>query len=777
MPTLITCSSCRFGLGSSLWLCRLAVGLFGLVIVAGTARAQQELGDNELPQPRIKTVMPCGARAGTTVEVAFAGTDIESPESLFASHPGIQAEHLGTQAAPPESNKKPTQKPEPQLFISRWKVTVAASVPLGNHDVRLVNQWGISNPRIFVVGDLNEALEKEPNNDVAEAQRVEINTTINGNLAGPTDVDYYVFAGKRGQRVVVSCVTSSIDSRLQALIELFDSTEHRLAVNRNYSGNDALLDATLPADGDYYVRVCGFAYQQGDAEHFYRLSITTAPWIDAVYPPSVELGKAAQFTVYGRNLPGGKLDPTAVVGGRVLETVTVTVDPPKDPEALTRLTFSGTIKPSMSALDGFEYRIKNESGTSNPYLLTYARAPIVLDNEKNDTPDRAQEVTLPCEIVGRIQKKRDRDWYSFTAKKGDVYTIEVFSDRIGAPTDMAFFLRHVSSKSDVGEFYDNPETLAPIKFFTRSNDPPRYRLEVKDAKAEGTYQLLIKSQDGDFHAGPRHVYRVVIAPEKPDFRLIVMPPANRRPDAGRLLKGGNEYFTALLWRQDGFNDAVAIAAEGLPAGVTCAPQTIGPGQRQAMIVVSATPTAASGVAELKFQGTAMIDGKRAVRPARAASLPWLSPRSPADERFPAPSRLDRSLMIAVRDQAPFNLTLTIDRAELKPGDKATVTVKLNRLWPDFKANVQAVALDLPLLSNRSDRPEPGITLPPITLTPGKDEFQAILEVKSTMGPGTFNLVLKGWAQVPFSKDPMAKQKPTILVVQPSTPLAVTILPK
>jgi len=53
-------------------------------------------------------------------------------------------------------------------------VTIAPDTPLGLHDVRLVNKWGISNPRAFAVGDLPEVLEKEPNNDVNQAQRVEL---------------------------------------------------------------------------------------------------------------------------------------------------------------------------------------------------------------------------------------------------------------------------------------------------------------------------------------------------------------------------------------------------------------------------------------------------------------------------------------------------------------------------------------------------------------------------------------------------------------------------
>src|SRR5439155_25753941 len=114
-----------------------------------------------------------------------------------------------------------------------------------------------------------EVLEKEPNNDVEQAQRVELNSTVNGAVAAPTDVDYYVFAGKKGQRVVVSCLASSIDSRLVAGLELYDARGKRLAQNRRYHGTDALLDATLPDDGDHYVRLFEFTHTLGTPEHFY----------------------------------------------------------------------------------------------------------------------------------------------------------------------------------------------------------------------------------------------------------------------------------------------------------------------------------------------------------------------------------------------------------------------------------------------------------------------------------------------------------------------------
>src|SRR5262249_5944853 len=152
--------------------------------------------------------------------------------------------------------------------------------------------------------------------------------------------------------------------------------------------------AALPADGDYFVRVFAFAYLQGGAEHFYRLTVSTAPWIDAVFPPVLEPGKPTQVTVYGRNLPGGQPDPSAVVDGRVLEKMTATVTAPAGAVALQRLAYRGHVSPVVGAMDGFEYRVRNNVSASNPFLLTFAHAPVVLDNGDNDTPDKAQAVPV-----------------------------------------------------------------------------------------------------------------------------------------------------------------------------------------------------------------------------------------------------------------------------------------------------------------------------------------------------------------------------------------------
>jgi hypothetical protein len=202
--------------------------------------------------------------------------------------------------------------------------------------------------------------------------------------------------------------------------------------------------------------------------------------------------------------------------------------------------------------------------------------------------------------------------------------------------------------------------------------------------------------------------------------------------------------------------------------VTCPPQVIGPGLTYAPLVLSATPAAAVGIYEIKVKGTATINGQTVVREARPASVTW--PIQPG-QNLPTVSRLDRNLMLAVNDQAPFNLTATIDKATLLQGEKANVTLKLQRLWPDFKTPLQAV-FEPPRVRNQAV-----LNLPNLTLAPGKDEAKAVLNIPANIAPGTYPLMFRGTAQIPYNKDPKAKQKPNLNVVLPSTPLAVTVLPK
>jgi hypothetical protein len=757
MPTHRACRAVRLLSG-----CLLAV-----LLLSASNRATAQPGlDHNLPTPVLNSILPSGGKIGSAVEVTFAGANTEEPDKLVFSHPGIKAEAV---PPPPPDPKAPPNTPKPT--VTKFKVTIEANVPPGHYDVRLVNKWGVSNPRVFTVGDLNEVQEKEPNNDVAEAQRVELESTVNGVISAPTDVDYYVFAGKKGQRVVVSCLTSTIDSRSQAGLEVYDAKGKMLASNRNYRDGDALTDVTLPADGDYFVRVFEFTYTTGSADHFYRLSISTSPWIDAIHPSVVEPGKPTKVTIYGRNLPGGQLDPNAKEDGRTLEKLVVTVTPPADAASIGRLNYHGLLRPSAASVDGFEYRLKNAVGSSNPFLLTYARAPVVLDNEQARTAETPQAITVPCEIAGRVEKKRDRDWYVFEAKAGQVLNIEVFSERLGAPTAMYLVVQNAQTKAAIFESPDNPDIVS-AKFYARTDDPAPYRFT---APADGKYLLLVASRFADTIAGPRHLYRVRITPDQPDFRLVVTPAAQYRQDAPLLYQGGHCVLEVFAWRRDGFAGDIALTVEGLPPGVTATPQTLAGPLRHTLLVLSATDAAALWTGEIKVKGTAKVGTQTIVHEARPGGVVW---QVQPQQNIPALARLDQSLWLAVRDKAPFTIALTADKTTIVQGDKAVLTFKATRLWPDVKQPIavqtvfQGQQVPLPFLP-----PNATLAPPQLNLAPGTDTGTTTLTVPANVPPGTYTIAFYGQTIVPYNKDPKAGQKPNTNIVQPTAAVSITVLPK
>jgi hypothetical protein len=688
--------------------------------------------------PRISQVMPAGAKAGAVVELGVTGQDLDDVEGLYFSFPGAKVEVLAAQPASADAQKKGGKTP-PAATLQKFKVTIPAAAPLGVHDVRVVSKHGISNPRAFVVGDLSEISEKEPNNDVPDANKVQLNTTVNGVISQPTDVDYLSFRGKKGQRVVVACLTSSIDSKLPALVQIYSEAGQYLGFSRNYWNNDAVVDCLLPEDGDYHVRLCSFTYTQGGQDYFYRLSVTTAPWIDAVFPHLVEPGKETKLAVLGRNLEGGKLDPKISVDDRPLEIATAGVKAPADAAAQQRLAYRGLILPASSALDGFAFHVKNAAGLSNAALISIAQAPVVIDEDANDSFDKPQPIPTPCEIAGRIEKKGDRDFFRFSAKKGQVLSIELFGDRLGAGHDMQFSL--LNEKGDAITTQDDFQDQPPPYFFVRSDDPPRYRFT---APADGHYTLMATSKEAYLAYGPRYLYSVRIAPETPDFRVIAMPTSAQAPDSIVLGQAGHQAFTLYVHRLDGFAGDITVAGDKLPPGVTVKPQVIAGNQKTAAIAIGAAPEAPPYAGAISLVATAVIDGKKVIREVRGATITW----PVQQQNTPTVTRLDRDIAVAVRDKPPYTLSLTKDKITVLQGERIAVPVKLNAVAADFKSTVQLTAVVVPT----------GMAMQPVTLNLGK-EGTVNLDSKTTVLPGNYTLVLRGQTAPPQPNQPRKAGRP------------------
>ena len=775
----------------------------GFLAVAFAAVVFAQQPGPPLPAPRIATIFPMGGQLGATVDITVTGTDIDDPTGLMFSATEIQSVLVIPPEPPvdPKLKDKPMPKPKKggPVTSAKFKVTIPASVKAGTYDCRVVTKGGVSNPRAFVIGEKPELVETDkPHNDVDLAQKVELGSVIHGTINAATDVDYYSFPAKAGQRVLVHCAASSIDSRARPLVEVFDAANKRLAVNSNYRENDALADVTPAADGVLTIRISEFAYQQGNGnpEYFYRLNITAAPWIDAIYPPAIAPTGSTTVTLFGRNLPGGKIVDGASVNGRPLESLSVAMTPPAG--AAGQFQFRGYTPPPQALQDAFEFSVKGPGGASNlvPIYLTDAKVVLEKDaGEGNDKPATAEEIAVPGEIAGTIGKRYDKDWFQFPAKKGDVFYFELFADRIGSNMDLYYVVKNAQNLGNVVEEQDDDlEMLHPQTFFTRSGDPASAKFT---APADGKYLILVASRESNLNYGPRCIYRLRVSSPTPDFRAVVMAKSRDTPTAAVGLQGGEVAFDLFLDRRDGFTGPVSVTVEGLPAGVTAKPALIGSGSKWGTLIVNVAENAAAFSGAITVKCSATINDKPIVRSARPATITWgVQP----GQNTPVISRLDQSLVLAVKpEKAPMKLTADVANSKVKtkdkdgketdaklespifvkPGDKLTIPVAV--AWQSAEARPGPLSITLeatqPNMQNSALGTANGGNAPAGMMAKEKNDAAVTIDVRPNALPGSYAVVLKGETQIQIARDPTKKDQKTPANIQAYTvPLEVTVLP-
>jgi len=721
----------------------LAMTVVALVAAVEPAVAQ-------LPVTQLFAVSPPGGKQGTSVELTIAaGADLDGVDRLYFSHPGITA---ARKLAP----LKPLQT-VPDPLPNEFTVTIAPDVPPGMYDVRAVGTFGMSNPRFFVVGDLAEVKEQPGNATQDKAVSIELNTVVNG-AADATAADWYKFAAKAGQRVVIDCWAQRIDSRMDATLVVLDGAGRQLFRSRDTNRRDPLVDLTVPADGEYLLKVYDFVYA-GGPEYFYRLAIGTGPHIDFIVPPCGVPGTKASYTIYGRNLPGGAPAEGVTIDGRTLEKLAVEIALPAD-KPTERLEIGEFVEPDESSLDGTEYRLPSPQGVSNSSFIGFAAAPVVLEHEPNDEPAMANIVTLPCEFVGQFGPRGDQDWLQFDAKAGEVYWIEMLAQRLGQAVDPAVLLQRVTKNdkgeeqvADIVDLDDDATNIGGIAYNTTTSDAV-FRFAVP---GNGTYRAMVRDLYFGSRGDPRHIYRLSIHREQPDFRLAAVAtyPANNkletRPWNPLLRRGGAERIDVMAFRRDGFAGDIVVTAEGLPEGLTAAPVLIGGGQSAATLVLTATDQAAAWTGTIQIVGRAKVGPAEVVRPARAGTV--LQASSPAGQPpVPARARLARSFALAVtaQDIAPFQVDLGESKTwEMSRAGKLQIPVKVTRRG-EIKGNLTLTALGLPA----------NVQPQPLAFDANTNEGKFEVQINPNAPLGSYTIYMQVQSTVAYKRDVAAAEAAT-----------------
>lgn len=309
-----------------------------------------------------------------------------------------------------------------------------------------------------------------------------------------------------------------------------------------------------------------------------------------------------------------------------------------------------------------------------------------------------ERIGLPCDVGGRFFPAADVDTFEFTATAGEVWWVELASQRLGVATaPAAAVVRVVDDEAgerlvDVLELGEIAAPIRPSSNFYSYDGPPYDagspdllgRLAIEQT---GTYRISLRDRFGGTRDEPHSDWRLVIRPAAPDFALVGwgLHMELRNGDRNDLSKplalrrGATVAVEVAVFRRDGFAGPIDLDVEGLPPGVTARGIGVPPGGTRGLVLLTAAADAVVAPTPLRIVGRATVDGTAVDRPCRMASVAW--PVKDHSQEIPL-TRLvaDPCVSVSTIEEAPLTITAGSAGAVLEAvaGSKVTVPLQIVR---------------------------------------------------------------------------------------------------
>ncbi len=507
--------------------------------------------------PQIVGIRPFGVQRGVSSEVKIGGSNLAGNPRLIG---------------PFAFRIDPVDPKRSSVLAWTFKLTVLSDVALGVYPVRVQTDDGLSNPFLFAVGQLPQFSEKEDNTTFEAAQALPAPPlVVQGEVAG-NDVDYFRFAGKKGQVVVVDAQCARIGSGVDPTIRLTTAAgSRRFVASADDSPGlltDARLVAKLPEDTDYVVEISDTRYQ-GAGRPVYRLLIGPVPVADEVFP----LGGREGETL-GLELRGGTLGERGIAAASLVRLPGTFLCAPRLTSAMLGLPASGGPGLDVESLH---------------QLVTGTLPELREPGDPSASPLRA---VAPIVFNGRIDPPGDEDRFVLAVTAGQRLHIEMEASKYGSALDGV--LQVQGMKGSVIASADDTTIVVPgqqagLGGFALPD--PALDLTVPG----GTTEVSLVVRDLEGRGGVGFPYRIVVTPIVPGFDLQANQPQVSIP------RGGTVALGVTAARKE-YNGPIIVTVADPPAGLTVRPGTIAPGQNVGALSISAVPTAAFAAVPLKLIG-------------------------------------------------------------------------------------------------------------------------------------------------------------------------------
>ncbi len=450
--------------------------------------------------PKVSKAFPSGGPLGRKTPVTLSGTFPKWPLQVWCNDPGVS---IAFGAKPGEVSVEVASNTEPGI---RW--------------FRFYNDHGATALIPWMVGNLDEVNEMEPNDEVTQPQSIaSLPTVINGVLEKTGDVDTFAVELKRGESLTAMVqANEGFKFPLDAGLQVMGQTGAVLAQNLDHYGLDPFLSYQATRDGVYRVRVFGFPETPdssiqfaGKENYVYRLTLTNGPYLVSAMP-----------------LATRESEVTVIRGKGV--------------------SFPSNLEKSFGAIEvanKSNYRMLWFEGIAGIVRLPTVETPLALDAIDNDR-NAPQVVSLPVCISGTFEKSKDIDAYRIQVEKDSRWSIRLESRKIGSAADPLLEITDASGVS-IATADDAKDQVDPS-------------LEWKCPKT-GEYVVSVRDLYGA--AGDHFFYRLFIEPEMPRWKLTT-PKELIQGTAGEEWK-----LEVSVQRLAGFDQDLSIELKGLPPESSC----------------------------------------------------------------------------------------------------------------------------------------------------------------------------------------------------------------
>lgn len=194
-------------------------------------------------------------------------------------------------------NKKSTTKLILSLFLPviLMSCSSSSSPPPSESRISGTLSTPVSGAQIFEYSEFGD-------ND-SSARQISYGASVYGSIGALSDEDWFTFNAKAGDDVIIDIDAESEGSALNSVLELYDSGSSLIAQNDNYppaSGHDPAnyfftldshIEATIPADGAYYIKVSSSGGASSGA-YILRL-LSSSPGAALCFAPGSASGSAS----------------------------------------------------------------------------------------------------------------------------------------------------------------------------------------------------------------------------------------------------------------------------------------------------------------------------------------------------------------------------------------------------------------------------------------------------------------------------------------------------